>query len=207
MVTVSAMRPDSAQTTTWQLRAHAIVLAAGGGSRFGGRKMLASWRGEPLILASTRIALAAPVERVTVVTGAYAEDVERALDSLRSSRLVTVRNEKWSGGLNSSLAAGISSLPDDADCALIFLGDMPLVPEDVAGELLRAMETGASAALVEIDKEPGHPVAIGRNMFSLFRELRGESGARRLLEAQEDTRRLKLDCPGCLFDVDTLRDL
>ena len=48
----------------------ALVLAAGAGVRFGGNKLSAHFRGEPLIVHAVRAARAAPVERVVVVAAA-----------------------------------------------------------------------------------------------------------------------------------------
>ena len=182
--------------------AHAIVLAAGGGSRFGGRKMLADWNGEPLVAAAARIALAAPVARVTVVTGADADDVEAALAPLAGPRLATARNADWRTGIASSLRTGIDSLPEDAACALIFLGDMPLVPADIAARLLRALDGGAPAALTEFGGALGHPVAFSRALFARLRELDGDRGARALLASLPETARICADEPGCIIDID-----
>lgn len=186
--------------------AHAIVLAAGRGSRFGGRKMLAEWRGEPLVLAAVRAALAGPVARVTVVTGADGDEVEAALAPMASPRLAVVGNPDWRSGIASSLRAGLAALPEDAACAVIFLGDMPLVPIDAAARLLAALATGAPAALSEVDGVPAHPVAFSRALFGAVRQLQGDRGARALLAALPGVARIAADDPGCLFDVDRPSD-
>ena len=61
-----------------EARFAAVVLAAGAGSRFGGGKLLALYRGAPLLHAALAAARAAPVAGITVVTGADAEAVTAA---------------------------------------------------------------------------------------------------------------------------------
>lgn len=61
---------------------HAVVLAAGAASRFGGGKLTAHWRGEPLIRWAVRAALAARVESVVLVVGALAGTVQDAVSDL-----------------------------------------------------------------------------------------------------------------------------
>jgi CTP:molybdopterin cytidylyltransferase MocA len=47
----------------------AVLLAAGSGSRFGGRKLLAPYRGRPLIESSLANLAQAPVDETVVVVG------------------------------------------------------------------------------------------------------------------------------------------
>ena len=49
-----------------------LVLAAGAGTRFGGRKQLAELDGRPLLEHAVQAMTAAPVGRVVVVLGALA---------------------------------------------------------------------------------------------------------------------------------------
>ncbi len=60
-------------------RVVAIVLAAGAGSRFGGRKLVAPLDGRPLIAHPVRTALDCGIGRVVVVTGSDGDEVEAAL--------------------------------------------------------------------------------------------------------------------------------
>jgi CTP:molybdopterin cytidylyltransferase MocA len=92
---------------------HALVLAAGAGRRFGGNKLSALWGGEPLVLAALRSALAARVERVTVVTGAQAPALDPVLSTIDDPRLRRVVALDWNEGLAASLRAGVASLPGD----------------------------------------------------------------------------------------------
>lgn len=190
--------------TNWNR--HAILLAAGGGRRFGGRKMLADWSGEALVVAAARIALAAPVARVTVVTGADGAEVERTLQPLAGPRLRTVRNAEWRSGIASSLRVGLDALPEDAACAIVFLGDMPEVPVDGAAWLLEALAAGAPAALTEYQGKPAHPVAFARSVFAQLRDLQGDLGARHILSSLPGVARVASQDSGSLFDMDAPRD-
>ena len=49
---------------------HALILAAGAGSRFGGGKLMAPWRGGVLLDGALDAAFTAPVQAVHVVVGA-----------------------------------------------------------------------------------------------------------------------------------------
>ena len=187
---------------------HAIVLAAGAGTRFGGGKLTAIWRDEPLIRASVATALGATVERVTVVTGADAEMISDALSALHDPRLNIVQAEDWADGMSASLTAGVAALPDDARAVVVFLGDMPCIPPALADRLLDAVMTGAPAAAVRSTHGPAHPVAFGAAVFPDLLVLSGDRGARSLLEGLGDAV-VKIDCddPGVVFDVDRPQDL
>lgn len=186
---------------------HAIVLAAGAGRRFGGGKLTAIWRGEPLILAAVRTALAAGVETVTVVTGAD-ETVVEALAAVADRRMRLVAADEWREGLAASLRAGIASLPASAKAAVIFLGDMPQASAALADALLDAVIEGAPAAVVRSPHGPAHPVAFASAVFPDLLALRGDQGARPVIEALGD-RVAAIDSadPGAVFDVDRPADL
>lgn len=186
---------------------HAIVLAAGAGQRFGGAKLTADWRGEPLVLAAVRTALAATVETVTVVTGADTKVVE-VVAGLGEPRVCQVLAEDWDEGLAASLRAGISALPTSTRAVVVFLGDMPRVPAFLADALLDAATDGAPAAIVRSPHGPAHPAAFNAAIFPDLLRLRGDRGARSVLHALGD-QVAAIDCndPGVVFDVDRPTDL
>lgn len=186
---------------------HAIVLAAGAGSRFGGGKMLASWEGRPLVRAATGIALSAPVDTVTVVVGADADRIAAALSEIDDPRLSVVHAADWRTGLSASLRAGIAALPVDARGALVFLGDMPRVPPTSAAALLAALDAGAPAATVSVEGKPAHPVALCARLFDRVAALTGDRGARALLAGIDGVVDLPGEDAGGTFDVDGAADL
>lgn len=185
---------------------HGLVLAAGAGSRFGGDKMLANWRGEPLVMAAAQIALLAPVETVTIVVGHHGAAVEGALAPLLEPRLRVVSCIDWHQGLSASLKAGISALPCAAG-AVVFLGDMPCVSTGLARQLLEAVAAGAPAARAAHRGRPAHPVALSSCLFSALCALHGDQGARAILHNLEGLVEIASDEHDSAFDVDTLKDL
>jgi molybdenum cofactor cytidylyltransferase len=193
------------------LRLDAIVLAAGFGSRFGGRKLTLPWRGGRLIDGALGAALAAPVREVVVVTGADAE-VAEAVAAYRvgrdHERLRTLYAPDHSLGMASSLTAGVAALSADCDGVFVFLGDMPLVPPNVPLALAEALAAGAMAAAPSFDGRRGHPVLFGRALFPALAVLTGDEGAREVLRGLGvGLAIIPSSDPGVLIDVDAPGDL
>ena len=194
------------------LQLDAIVLAAGFGSRFGGGKLSSPWRGGRLIDGALGAALAAPVREVVVVTGAddaVGEAVTAFVGTRREPeriRLVHALDHRL--GMATSLTAGIAALSTDCDGVFVFLGDMPLVPPDIAPTLAAALKRGALAAAPSFEGRRGHPVLFGRGQFSSLALLEGDEGAREVLRGLGA--RLAIiptSDRGVLFDVDAPGDL
>ena len=192
---------------------HALVLAAGQGSRFGGAKLLEHWRGAPVLHGALAAAFAAPVQSVTLVTGAHGEAVAacaRAFAGGRpdGERLQIVHASDHAEGLAASLRRGITGLPAEAGGMLLFLGDMPGVPASVLQPLADALARGEPAAAPRWRGLRGHPVAISGALFPELLKLKGDRGAARLLAGLGE-RLVLIDTPeeGVLYDVDTPQDL
>lgn len=185
----------------------AVVLAAGTGSRFGGGKLLAPWRGAPLVHAALAVARAAPVGEVVLVTGADAEAVAAAARTFDPAVRV-VHAEHYAQGMAWSLKAGIAALPAGLTGAFVFLGDMPRVPPAVLSPLAAAVAAGAPAAAPVCGGRRGNPVVLAARLFPQVAELSEDVGARPILQALGDAvAHVVTDDPGVLFDVDARGDL
>jgi molybdenum cofactor cytidylyltransferase len=190
----------------------AVVLAAGAGSRFGGGKLLAAWRGGLLIEAALAAAFAAPARSVSLVWGADGRvpDAARrwAQAQGQSERLNLVEARGHAAGLSASLKAGLASLPTDCAGAFIFLGDMPRIPAAVLAPLAQAVRAGALAAAPRFAGRRGHPVLISPALFANLASLEGDRGAGGLLDGLGERLAL-VEAPddGVLYDVDRPGDL
>lgn len=194
-------------------RLHAVVLAAGQGVRYGGAKLLEPWRGAPLLHGALRAAFAAPVDSITIVTGAHSDDVAacaRAFAEARPDgrRLRLAHAPDHAEGLSASLRRGVAALPEDADGLMLFLGDMPDVPEAVLSPIAEALAAGAPAAAPSLNSRRGHPVGISRALFAQLLRLEGDRGAAPVLAGLgPDLVLVETQDPGVLLDIDEPADL
>jgi len=109
-----------------------VVLAAGAATRMGKPKQLMPYRGFPLLQHAVDAAEQSQLDRVVVVTGAFADDVE---GDLHTSRAVTVRNPDFRRGNVSSLECGALAVPNAAAYVLL-MGDHPNVRTEVIDGLV-----------------------------------------------------------------------
>ncbi len=177
----------------------ALVLAAGAGSRFGGDKLSAQFRGEPLIAHAIRAARAAPVNRVIVVCPpALAIGDWPGAPEVEALRMASPE-------LSASLKAGIAAV---AACGgtFVFLGDMPLIPAGLASELAARLE-GNFAAVPRYRGKYAHPVLLSARAFAAIADLTGDEGAGRLLKSREDLAFVDCADEGVILDIDRAEDI
>jgi len=190
-------------------RLEAVVLAAGAGSRFGGAKLLAPWRGGVLLDGALASAFAAPVRRITLAVGAEGQRVAAAAEAFAAQRgeldrLRIVSTPDWALGMSASLKRAVAALAPDVDAVFVFLGDMPLIPPGVPAALADALVGDIAAAAPDCDGELGHPALIGSTLFPAISRLEGDRGARRLLDGLGPRlARAPVQDRGVLVDVDT----
>jgi CTP:molybdopterin cytidylyltransferase MocA len=190
----------------------ALVLAAGQSRRFGGTKLLASFRGRPLA-AHTFGTIAAAREsgllaRATAVVATGEEAVGRLA---HDADLETVLNDDPGAGLGRSLRLGLDHLAQTEACAaLILLADQPLVRLAVLEILVGAWQVGNAVVVrprYEGDPDaPGHPVLLDRSAWWLRHRLLGDAGLSSLLGMIETPPELVM-VAGRNPDVDTPADL
>jgi molybdenum cofactor cytidylyltransferase len=186
---------------------HAIVLAAGQATRFGGDKLVALIRGAPLIRRTIEHVLESAVDGVTVVIapGASGDLVRAALQGLRTRFTI---NAHAAEGLSTSVRAGIDALAPTTDAVVIALGDQPDIDPQVIDQLIaRWRETGAAIVVPTYDDGRGNPALFDARMFPELRQLEGDVGARPLL-ARDPTRVERVTVSHAApRDVDTRDDL
>src|SRR3954452_19155861 len=182
----------------------AIVLAAGRSTRMGGpNKLLAELDGKKLVRTVAEQALASKATDVIVVTGHQADLVEQALAGLK---VKFVGNPDFAGGLASSVKAGISAVPANADGVLVCLGDMPLISADLIDRLIEAFEPdrGHLITVPVSDGRRGNPVLWSRRFFRELMTLDGDVGARHLIAKHaEAVAEVPVEGESAFLDIDT----
>ena len=184
----------------------AIVLAAGAGSRFGGGKLLAPYRGRTLIEGALVNLADAPVDETVVVVGA---DAKRLREVCEPYGIRVVENPGWAEGMSTSVRAGLRALGPEVQAAVVLLADQPLVGAGALERLVEAFERGARIAVATYGRRPRNPVLFSREVWPLLMsELSGDEGARSFLRRHPElVRRVPCDGAGNPADVDTAEDL
>ena len=186
----------------------AIVLAAGRSSRLAPRnKLLEPLGDEPIVARVARTGVASGADPVIVVTGFEAERVARALAGLP---VTLVHNPDYERGLSTSLRAGLEALRASTNGALILLGDMPFVqPHDLETLMQHFATKDRRAICVPVrHARRGNPVLWGGAYFSEMMAMRGDVGAKQLLEQhRERVTEVPVESDGIFTDIDTPADL
>jgi molybdenum cofactor cytidylyltransferase len=183
---------------------HAIVLAAGAATRFGSAKQLALVAGRPLL--HTAVARAADVagSAVTVVLGARAAELTPLL---RHSHASVVINREWREGMASSIRAGVARLPSSCAAALLMLVDQVAVTAEDLQRLVSAWRRQPGYIVAaRYGMTTGVPAIFPRSAFPDLASLRGDVGARVLLQRNPD-RVVRVPMSRAAIDIDTPGDL
>jgi CTP:molybdopterin cytidylyltransferase MocA len=175
-----------------------LILAAGKGSRFGGRKQLADLDGRPLLEHAILAMTASPVSRVAVVLGAGAESVIARVDFHGAEPILC---ERWEEGQSASLACGLAELPG-CEAVVVTLGDLPHLSTNAIRRVIAARGEGIEAVRATYSGAPGHPVLLERELVERMRDVTGDHGARNLL-LSVSPREVPCDDLGGGEDVDT----
>jgi CTP:molybdopterin cytidylyltransferase MocA len=180
-----------------------IVLAAGTSSRMGRNKLVEIVHGKPLVRHATDAALASRLHPVLVVTGHEADAIRTALTG---ATVTIVHNDKFEEGLSASLRAGIAAVPEECDGAMVLLGDMPDISPALIDRLVAAFDPahGRAICVATARDHRGHPVLWGRSFFQEIAAIKGDKGARELLETHTaQVTEIESDDDAPLTDIDT----
>ncbi|MET0498320.1 MAG: nucleotidyltransferase family protein [Steroidobacteraceae bacterium] len=183
---------------------HVLVLAAGASTRLGQPKQLVRLGGRPALhmVVSTAVAVAGPA--VTVVVGAHARDLSYLLAQTASSVVV---NRHWEEGMGSSLRVGVKSLPPGCEAVLVLLGDQVAVTSDDLKRLISGYYgQEGSVAAATYERHVGVPAIFPRSCFSDLAALRGDEGARAIIQRNQ-SRLVRVPMPNAAVDLDTPEDL
>jgi molybdenum cofactor cytidylyltransferase len=192
-----AERPEPRAAARVPQRVGAVLMAAGRSSRFGSaHKLLAEWRGRPLVAHAADAIAAAGLPPPIVVTGHEGAAVRAALAG-RNVQFVDAPD--WAEGMGRSLAAGIAAVPSDWDAVLVCLGDMPAVEP----ALIAALAAASGDVVVPVwEGRRGHPVRWPRAAFPRLLTLTDDAGGKAVMGDFAVTESAAPSA-ACLLDIDT----
>jgi len=180
----------------------AILLAAGFSRRFGSDKRQHPLPdGTPLLLATLQ--KYDVFDNLVVVIRDPADAPARWLESRSPSVRVIVADAAHLG-MGHSLAAGVAALTDWS-YVLIGLADMPFVSQQTLLHLQAEMDAMTVPRIIVptyADKR-GHPVGFDATFFEKLKALKGDEGARDILQrSASEVIEVPVADPGILKDID-----
>jgi molybdenum cofactor cytidylyltransferase len=184
----------------------AVVLAAGGSTRFGKPKQFALFEGETFVRRIVRAAIEAGCAPVVVVAG---EDSARITSELAQFTVTIPMNPDWQSGLGSSIVVGIRhamNLAPELDAVILLACDQPFVTVAVLTQLIQSRLTSGKPIVASAYATTlGIPALFDRSCFPDLLRLKGNSGAKGIiLERSQDV--ASFDFPAGEIDIDTAAD-
>ena len=171
-----------------------VILAAGGGRRMGGPKALRTLEGGQTLLEAHVNALSKRCDRIVVVVGASADQVQACLPS----EVEVVVNDRWAvTEPRDSLRMALGGL-DAGTVAVVTPVDCPPVPEFTLSHLL----AHPAPCVPVYEGQRGHPVVLdaARTCRQLHQKTLHE-----VLSASETTL-VSVKWPGTLLNLNTPED-
>lgn len=182
----------------------AVILAAGGGSRFAGSggsgpKQLAQVGGEAMVDRVLAAVVAADLDEVVLVGGAI------DLSDRAGGGMTVLHNAMWQQGIASSLQVALShAVLRGHDAVVVGLADQPGVGAAAWRAVAEAPDS-PPIAVATYDGRRANPVRLHSSIWKLL-PVTGDEGARALMRERPDLAG-EVPCIGEPWDVDTVEDL
>ena len=179
-----------------------LILAAGESSRMGQDKALLAYRGSTFLEHIILTLREAGIDRIGVVLGHHAEEIKQRVNLEGIEATV---NPAYPRGQTSSLQCGLRAfLHPELEAILLCLVDHPAVTPEVVRQLVkRFRETSAPVVIPTYQGQRGHPVLLGRVLFSELLELESGAGADAVVRKyRNQTAWVEVEDDGILMDID-----
>ena len=179
----------------------ALISAAGLSSRMGSLKALLPFGGGTMISACVDNMRLAGADKIVVVTGYRAEEIEKTLDG---SGCVCLRNPDYATThMFDSLCIGLEELAD-YEKVLICPVDAPAVKAETILALLRG---AGDFVRPRYEGKAGHPVLLKGDKIPRILSHGGEGGLRGAIESLGlEITEIETGDAGCVMDADTPED-
>lgn len=128
--------------------------------------------------------LASRVDEVIVVTGNQAETIAKKVGK---RPVKVVLNPDYRLGMSTSLKTGLASIDKDAEAVMVVLADQPFIDAALINRLIDEFTCRNKGIVVPVFKgKRGHPIIFATKYRDELLQLRGDAGAKVLLQSHPD---------------------
>jgi molybdenum cofactor cytidylyltransferase len=183
-----------------------LILAAGAASRIGRAKMLLPFRDTNILSHILNEVRSLNPHCICLVTGYYHKEILAAIDT---RGLYIAHNEHWEEGMGASIRMGVSELMKmntGLSSLIIIVSDQPYLNSNVLQEMIDTrIKTKKGIIAAKYGQIKGTPVLFDQKYFSLLLLLKGDTGAKFILQQNtEDIATVEFSLGE--IDIDTQED-
>jgi molybdenum cofactor cytidylyltransferase len=182
----------------------AILLAAGESRRMGQLKALLPWQGTSLLAHQVEALREAGVDRVVVVLGHRAEELEPVV--IGELEVVCVVNPDYLKGKTTSIKTGVKSLRQGYSDTLLLLNvDQPRAADTIRKLLYQHHISSALITIPTYQGKGGHPIVLDASLIDELLSIQEETlGLKAVTQRHQDrVQRVEMDDPEVLWDLNT----
>ncbi|HEY5405737.1 MAG TPA: nucleotidyltransferase family protein [Ginsengibacter sp.] len=182
-----------------------VILAAGQSTRFGSPKQLLRFNGKSLLQNAVDAALQTNLP-VIIVVGANSNLMKNELKGLS---IMIEENKTWREGMSTSLHYGLTAarnLNKDIEGIIFMVSDQPFVSVSLLNNLCKLQQQcNTPIVACSYAEKLGTPVLFHKIFFEELMSLRGDTGARKLIEKYKKLTS-SVPFPEGVIDIDTRED-
>jgi molybdenum cofactor cytidylyltransferase len=184
-----------------------IILAAGKASRMGEPKAMLSYNGHSFLLNTFNLAQSVHPTGIVTVLGHYFNQMSAHCNT---HKIPFVLNEAYGNGMSSSIKCGLTYLLShfpQVNMILILLADQPKINTEHISSLLHKVRSSKYLMVcTSYSATFGVPAVFKKEYFHELLELKGEKGAKNLIEKGVLDHENTILCEDGKIDIDTPED-
>ena len=169
-------------------------------------KQLLQYEGQSLLKHAIQEAIYSIADPVIVVLGANADKFEKEISE---KKVHIIENKEWEEGMASSVRAGLNTLlkiNPTADAVIFMVCDQPFISSSLLNDLIVVQqETHKPIVTSNYGEAIGPPALFHKSIFKDLLQLKGDAGARKIIQQYSDDVATVLFPEGSI-DIDTEND-
>ena len=183
-----------------------VILAAGSSTRLGTPKQLLPFDDKNLLQQTVDAAVYSNANSVIVVLGASADLISKEIDRMNAH---IIENKEWEEGMASSVRIGLNTIQKISpltEAVIFMVCDQPYVSSSLLNDLMHTQkETGKPIVTCNYGEAIGPPALFYKSLFNELMQLKGDAGARKIIQQHSDEVATILFTKGKI-DIDTKED-